>query len=268
MKIKKIVSLLLITFMACALILISFTGCNNTSGNTSDTSSDTGSSAADGSMTAADAGTNAAITTAAPEVTTAAPPETTTAAPTTEAPATTVPAPANPPANIPAAVKSFLNTAATGDRNNYNGPVGYEFQCNADMTVTFVGRPLNGSMVNAHVIYIWDVSTQSLLATAAVMPDSPLDALGFKIAPLAAPLVLKKDQQYVIVSSEQTDGDKWYDVGLADGDVPELSPTPDCTIISPQFGNETEYDLYPANQFNPGGQNKGYVGVTFYYTLN
>ncbi|MCL2772034.1 MAG: hypothetical protein FWD71_01675 [Oscillospiraceae bacterium] len=255
MKIKKFISLLLICFMSCALILTSFAGCSNTSDNNADTTV-VGNSTVAGSV--------ADTTTSAPAVTTTAAPATTTAAPET----TTGIPPANPPANIPAAAKSFLTAAATGDRNNYNGPVGYEFQCNADMTVTFVGRPLNGEMLDSHVIYIWDVSAQSLLATVAVMPDSPLDALGFKIAPLSAPLVLKKDQQYIIVSSEQTDGDKWYDVGVAETDAPELSPTPDCTIITPAFGNEDDYDSYPANVYNPGGQNKGYTGVTFYYTLN
>ena len=162
------------------------------------------------------------------------------------------------------AAQSFLKEAATGDRDNYGGSVGYEFECVADITVSAVGRPLNGEMNNSHTIYIWEVSSQTLLAKATVTPDSPLDALAFKTAPLANPIALKAGEKYRIVSSEENGGDKWYDIGTSPDDAPDLLPTADGIITTPVFTGEGEWDSYPSNEYNPGGV-KGYVGVTFYY---
>jgi len=161
---------------------------------------------------------------------------------------------------------SFMKEAATGDRNNYGGSVGYEFECLADMTVASVGRPLNGEMNNSHTIRIWQSSTETLLASAEVTPDSPLDTLGFKTADLDTTLTLKAGEKYRIVSSEENEGDKWYDVGVAEGDAPDLKPTDDAKITTPVFTGEGAWDTYPGNVHNPGGI-KGYTGVTFYYHL-
>ncbi|MCL2815348.1 MAG: hypothetical protein FWD23_12175 [Oscillospiraceae bacterium] len=165
--------------------------------------------------------------------------------------------------------KSFMKEAATGERNDYSGSVGYEFECLADMTVSAVGRPQNGEMNDSHIIRIWDVASESLLVSAEVKPDSPLDSLGFKTAQLPAPIELKAGVSYRIVSSEVKDGDKWYDFGTAAGDFPDLVPNDDCLMITPAFTGNEEWDLYPSNQYNPDGAvNKGYTGVTFYYILN
>jgi len=164
--------------------------------------------------------------------------------------------------------KSFMKEAATGERNDYGGSVGYEFECLADMTVSAVGRPLNGEMNNSHVIRIWEVSSQTLLASAEVTPDSPLDALGFKTANLSNNITLKAGEIYRIVSAEEKEGDKWYDFGTSADQFPDLVPTDDCKIITPVFTGESEWDSFPMNAYNPeGAVNKGYTGVTFYYLL-
>ena len=160
---------------------------------------------------------------------------------------------------------SFLNKAETGERNNYNGSVGYEIYCLADIQVSAVGRPLNGEMNGNHMIYIWDAGSETLVASAEVTPASPLDGLGFKTAQLKEPVILKKGESYRIVSAEYKDGDKWYDVGVAEtDDIPDLQPNGECEIITPAFTGDGQHDLYPENQWNPGGL-RGYVGVTFYY---
>ena len=168
----------------------------------------------------------------------------------------------NPPASFMSGEKSFLIEAATGDRNNYSGSVGYEFECIKDMSVSTVGRPLNGSMKHEHTVYIWDVSTTALLASAEVRPDSPLDNLGFKTAHLDKTITLKAGGKYRIVSSETAGGDSWYDVDQ----TYNLIPTADCKITTPAFTGEGANDLYPTNQWDPGGI-KGYTGVTFYYIV-
>jgi len=163
--------------------------------------------------------------------------------------------------------KSFLKKAETGDRNNYGGSVGYEISVLADMQVTAVGRPVSGEMNQAHTIYIWEVSSQNLLASAEVTPDSPIDSLGFKTAQLSSPVILKAGEFYRIVSAEFVDGDMWYDVGTAaDDPIPDLQPNDEAMITTPVFTGEgaDEQGSYPANEWNPGGI-RGYVGVTFYY---
>lgn len=169
----------------------------------------------------------------------------------------------NPPANIDSGTKSFLIEAAAGNRNNYNGSVGYEFECLEDMTVSLIGRPLNGSTNFSHKIYIWDVKTMTLMASAEVQPDSPLDALGFKTAQLDKTITLKAGEKYRIVSSETVGGDRWYDVDQAYNLIPNI----DCRITTPVYTAEGVHNSYPGNAYNPGGI-KGYVGVTFYYSLD
>lgn len=169
----------------------------------------------------------------------------------------------NPLADLPSEVKSFITEAATGTRNDYNGSVGYEFECLTDMTVSYVGRPWGGAMNQSHTVYIWEVNTMTLLASATVGSDSPLDGLGYKIAQLDKPVNLHAGEKYRIVSSETTGGDRWYDVSQSYN----LIPTGDCQIITPVYTDEGAHLSYPKNTYNPGGV-KGYVGVTFYYAVS
>ena len=160
---------------------------------------------------------------------------------------------------------SFLKKAEPVDRNNYNGSVGYEISVSSDMQVTGVGRPVSGEMTQSHTIYIWEVSSQNLVASAEVTPDSPTDALGFKTAQLNSPVVLKSGESYRIVSAEFTDGDMWFDVGTDASDpIPDLQANDGAVIVTPVFTGEGEHDAYPGNEWNPGGV-RGYVGMTFYY---
>jgi len=173
------------------------------------------------------------------------------------------PMPESTTAELPSDVKSFIIEAATGTRNDYNGSVGYEFECLADMTISYIGRPLNGEMNQSHTVYIWEAGTMTLLASAAVGPDSPLDELGYKVAQLDKQVKLLAGERYRIISSETAGGDSWYDV-----DQPyNLVPTEDCQIITPVYTDEGAHASYPKNTYDPGGV-KGYVGVTFYYAVS
>jgi len=161
--------------------------------------------------------------------------------------------------------KSFLKKAETGERNNYNGSVGYEILALADMQVTAVGRPVSGSMDQSHTIYIWEVGTETLMASATVSPDSPTDALGFKTAKLDAQITFKAGESYRLVSAEYEDGDMWYDIGTAAEDpIPDLQTNAEAEISTPVFTGADAHDSYPGNTFNPGGI-RGYTGLTFYY---
>ena len=161
--------------------------------------------------------------------------------------------------------KSFLKKAETGERNNYNGSVGYEILAIEDMQVSAVGRPVSGSMEQSHTIYIWEVSTETLMASATITPDSPTDALGFKTAKLDGQILFQAGEYYRIVSAEYEDGDMWYDIGTAAEDpIPDLQPNAEAEISTPVFTGADAHDSYPGNTYNPGGI-RGYTGLTFYY---
>ena len=133
------------------------------------------------------------------------------------------------------------------------------------MTVTHLGRPLNGTMNSAHRVSIWNTRTGALVAAADIGTGAPLDAAGFKVAALSAPAALKNGEKYRIVSSETRGGDKWYDV--RDAHVMTLSN--DCRFTTSAYSFEYSggYDVYPSYTYDPVGV-RGHVGVTFYYTLD
>ena len=167
------------------------------------------------------------------------------------------------PADLPSGLKSLLLEAPTGTRNDYNGAVGYEIECLADMTVTHLGRPLNGAMNDTHRVSIWNTKTNILVAYADITPNAPLDAAGFKIAELEIPVILQKGEKYRIVSAESTGGDKWYDV--RDAQVMTLSG--DFRFTTSVYSYVGGHNTYPSFTFDPVGV-RGHVGATLYYTVN
>jgi len=168
----------------------------------------------------------------------------------------------HPAAVLPYGTKSLVLQAPPGERNNYNGSVGYEIEALADMTVTHLGRPLNDTMNETHMVYIWHVGTGSLIASGNVRPDSPLDAAGFKVVELAAPVTLKRGERYRIVSDETVGGDKWYDI--TDTFIMTLSA--DARFTTSVWANEGGFGVYPSNSLVPVGI-RSHVGATFYYKL-
>jgi len=172
------------------------------------------------------------------------------------------PAPYHPADNKPSDLRSFLLEAATGDRNNFSGAIGYEFEALEDMTVSYVGRPLNETMRFSHEVYIWDANSMMLLGSGLVRPDSPLDALGFKVAQLDNDIVLTAGGRYRIVSAEIAGGDRWYDIVQPKG----LMPVAVSRITAEVYTDEGEHFSYPYNTLNVEGA-RGPVGATFYYRI-
>jgi len=176
-----------------------------------------------------------------------------------------VPAPDQAPADTytpPAGFQSYLAEAPTGTRNNYTGIVGYEIQCVNDMTVTALGRPLNGAMNDSHRLDIWSATTKTLAASATVTPDSPVDSLGFKVAKLDKPITLKAGEKYRIASRETSGGDAWYDIT----DPTQMRPSADARVTTSIYTNPNDTASYPLNTYDTNGI-KGHVGVTLYYEV-
>jgi len=183
-------------------------------------------------------------------------------APEPEPEPTPPPGPGPQPGNLPSEATSFLTTAITGNRNDYTGLVGYEFEVLKDMRVSVVGRPLNGTMNQSHTVSIWDVNTRSMLASAMVTPSSPIDSAGFKMANLDKTITLKAGQRCRIVSSETNGGDRW----LCVTEPANLVPAGDCRIVIPVYADPGLMSAYPSNTYEIAGV-KGYVGATFYYEV-
>ncbi|MHB1152586.1 MAG: DUF4082 domain-containing protein [Eubacteriales bacterium] len=156
----------------------------------------------------------------------------------------------------------FLSIAATGERNDFTGNVGYRFKMNEDVVVTSMARPINGGITANHTVYLWEFETETLLTSVTITTTTPADSLGFLTMALTAPVTLKAGIEYCLVSEETADGDKWYDFGTGpDGET--LSPNSDGTIMSPCFTGEN--GVFPSSEYSPGEDNEGYVGVTIFY---
>ncbi|MCL1848977.1 MAG: DUF5011 domain-containing protein, partial [Clostridiales bacterium] len=159
-------------------------------------------------------------------------------------------------------IQSFLAEAPSGSRNDYDGSVGYEFECLMDMTVSLVGRPQNGQMNDSHLISIWHAASQEVVAAAVVYPDSPLDGAGFKVVELDEPVILHEGQRYRIVSAETYGGDRWFDISQAGS----FLLTGSATVTTAAYTDSGDPTQYPGNSNAAGA--KGYVGPTFYYVVN
>ena len=163
-------------------------------------------------------------------------------------------------ASLPPGTMPLVLEAPVGTRNNYSGAVGYDIEALTDMTVTNLGRPLNGTMNATHRAYIWNIDTKTLVGFADITPDSPLDAAGFKVAALDKPVNLQKGGKYRIVSDEFSGGDKWYDI--TDSSAFKLSS--DCRFITSSYGAAGSFGTFPDMTYNPVGI-KAHVGVNLYY---
>ncbi len=157
---------------------------------------------------------------------------------------------------------SFLTAAATGERNDFTGNLGYRFSMNDEVVVTALARPINGGITANHTVYLWEFETETLLTSVIITTATPVDSLGFLTVALTAPVTLKAGVEYCLVSEETANGDKWYDFGTGPDGV-TLSPNSDGTIVTPCFTGDN--GLFPSSEYSPGEDNEGYVGVTIFY---
>jgi hypothetical protein len=116
-------------------------------------------------------------------------------------------------------------------------------------------------MNSTHRIYLWEVSTQQLIATADVRPTSLLEN-GFRVAELGVAVTLKAGEKYRIVSSETTGGDLWFNV-----DQQGALTVSNHARITTSVSTATDANATYPESIRDMGENKGFVGVTFFYQL-
>ena len=151
------------------------------------------------------------------------------------------------------AFTNFFTASYTG---TYYGTlsVGYEFTPTQNISVTALGRSVAGSMNQTHAIYIWQVSTQTLVASATVTPASPTDACGYKYTTFATPVALTGGVTYRICSDERAGGDLWMYQGNVSGHL-------GVAVISAAVYS-WELGAYPGTSY--GGTDSGFGVPTFY----
>lgn len=85
------------------------------------------------------------------------------------------------------------------------GQQGIQFTCGAsNLTVGALGRgtPSGHPLTASHTIRVWDVSTQTQIASAVVDGNSPVTSNGFAYATLQTPITLVAGHSYRIASTE------------------------------------------------------------------
>jgi hypothetical protein len=109
-------------------------------------------------------------------------------------------------------------------RGNFTGQAGLEFTTGSSpVTVTAMGRANLPGDSQAHAVSLYAAGSGALVASAQVPTGTAADPdpLGFSYQDLASPVTLAADTSYVLVSSETSGGDPFFDadtvVGLASG---------------------------------------------------
>jgi hypothetical protein len=150
---------------------------------------------------------------------------------------------------------NFLTSPHAGTRNDFTGKAGYEFVPSEDLPVDRVGRAVSGSINHSHVVEIWRVADQNLIASATINASSQTDALNFAHTGLNQKIILRSGEAYRIVSSELAAGDRFRDVG----DVSNHLAIAEVTRAT--YGSEG----FPENAL---GEGLGYGPVTFFVSDN
>lgn len=137
-----------------------------------------------------------------------------------------------------AGYKNVLTAARHGEKDSYDGQVGFSFVARRSLRVYALGRSVNpachnGRLHRAHPVRLWDVTTKELLAETTVDDFCERDALGFAVSYLPSALTLEKGHEFAITSHEFAGcGDGWYDGFARDGglavDAADIVPTGDC----------------------------------------
>jgi O-glycosyl hydrolase len=109
-------------------------------------------------------------------------------------------------------------------RGNFTGQAGLEFTTGASpVTVTALGRADLPGDTQPHTVSLYQAGSGALVASAQVQTGAAADPdpLGFSYQDLASPVTLAAGTSYVLVSSETSGGDPFFDadtvVGLASG---------------------------------------------------
>ncbi len=158
-----------------------------------------------------------------------------------------------------AAPANFFGELYTGDRTNFPGQVGFQFEANSSYYISSLGRAINpayngGVLQDSHALRLFDSSTQSLLGSATVDGSSAIDPPGYAVADLSSPVPISQGHRYVLTTHEYSGGpDRWRDSDLVSNYADTLA-----TVTARTYGYGS---VYPS-AIAPG--ERAYGVPTFY----
>jgi O-glycosyl hydrolase len=110
---------------------------------------------------------------------------------------------------------SLVTETVTGTiRSDFTGEVGMEFTTGANPIVaSALGRTSMAADTQPHTVSLYRASDGSLIASAsAPVGAAAPDGLGFVYGRLSSPVTLAANTSYVLLSSETSGGDSWFDL--------------------------------------------------------
>jgi len=107
-------------------------------------------------------------------------------------------------------IMNFLDDYIPGNRNNWNGEVGFQFIAKQDFTITHLGRGSGGTLNENADVTLWDVSTERRVARVSVGPGSRYND-NYHFEPLSEPLLVTRGTTYRITQACITGMTPWYD---------------------------------------------------------
>jgi len=155
---------------------------------------------------------------------------------------------------------SFFKQVNPPTRNDYSGVTGIEFTMNEDENAVALGRPITTIFKQKHVITLWKVADQKVIAETEVGPDSPkfkVENGDYVYEMLKSSVKLQKEEKYQLLSEEFQGGDNWATCYMV---TPGKEITDIATINGIPWG---PVGVYPPN-FD-ATPNKVDIGCTFFY---
>lgn len=151
---------------------------------------------------------------------------------------------------------AFIVSGHGTSRNNFSGNVGYSFVPAADMTITSLGRIAVSGNSGSHTVYLISQDGGTILAQATVsMAGATAGTYVYgSITPTAITVAGAGALGYIIVSSETSGDDAWYDSDAT------LTTTAAATLYGSRYFSGAGYST-----FNTGSV--GFVPPNFTYTV-
>ncbi|OQR88385.1 HECT E3 ubiquitin ligase, partial [Thraustotheca clavata] len=122
----------------------------------------------------------------------------------------------NSPRRVQKQLYNVFSKLYTGEKDHFEGQIGFQFEAVASFTIVALGRSVNpsrnsGVLLHAHTIRLWDEASQALLASINVGPLSKRDAMGYVYEHLPSGIRLSQGKLYRLTTQEFANGgDPWY----------------------------------------------------------
>nr|CCA25867.1 HECT E3 ubiquitin ligase putative [Albugo laibachii Nc14] len=126
------------------------------------------------------------------------------------------PSPASSLTNVNRLYHNVFSQLYTGDKDHFDGQIGFQFEAVSTFCILALGRSVNssrngGCLLRAHSLRLWEESSQILIAKTIVNSSSKIDSMGYVFEILQTPVKLMQGKLYRLTTHEYANsGDPWY----------------------------------------------------------